>query len=503
MIKGFDSEVYLKEQSSEILSRVSDKDKLYLEFGGKLIGDMHAKRVLPGFDEDVKLKLLTRIKDDAEVIICVYAGDIEQNKVRGDYGITYDQEVLRLIDEYRERDILVNSVLLTRYSDDNTNAKIFKTNLERRDIRVYTHEPIKGYPLEIDALLSNDGFEKNEFIETSRRVIIVTGPGAGSGKLATCLSQLYHEHKRGNDASYAKFETFPVWNLPLKHPVNVAYEAATIDLNDTNVIDNYHFEAYDEVAINYNRDVQMFPAIRRILKNITGEKSPYKSPTDMGVNCIKSGIIDDEIVQEAARQEIIRRYFQTETDYKKGTATDEERSNMHLIMDESELNPEDRTPVVIAREYEKVVQERLDDDSVQSVIAIELPTGKCITGRRTELMDASSAVVMNALKKLAGINDRIDLLAPMILETIQALKMDELGSKYPTLTLNELLIALAISAVTNPTAKLAYDKLGELVGSQAHSTVILSTENEQILKRLGIDTTSDPVYLGNRLSNVN
>ncbi|MBG9983668.1 DUF1846 domain-containing protein [Aerococcaceae bacterium DSM 111022] len=503
MKKGFDSEIYLKEQSAEILSRVSDKDKLYLEFGGKLIGDKHAKRVLPGFDEDVKLKLLTRIKDDAEVIICVYAGDIEQNKVRGDYGITYDQEVLRLIDEYRERDILVNSVLLTRYSDQNTNAKIFKTNLERRDIKVYTHESIKGYPLDIDTLLSNDGFEKNEFIETSRRVIIVTGPGAGSGKLATCLSQLYHENKRGNEASYAKFETFPVWNLPLKHPVNVAYEAATVDLNDTNVIDNYHFEAYDEVAINYNRDVQMFPAVRRILKNITGKESPYKSPTDMGVNCIKSGIIDDEVVQEAARQEIIRRYFQTETDYKKGTATDEERSNMHLIMDEIELKPEDRTPVLVAREYEKVVQERLGDDSVQSVIAIELPNGKSITGRRTELMDASSAVVMNALKELAGINDRIDLLAPMILETIQSLKMEELGSKYPTLTLNELLIALAISAVTNPTAKLAYDKLEELVGSQAHSTVILSNENEQILKRLGIDTTSDPVYLGNRLSNLN
>ena len=502
MRKGFDSEIYLKEQSAKILARVAGKDKLYIEFGGKLIGDMHAKRVLPGFDEDAKLKLLTRIKDDAEIIICVYAGDIEQNKIRGDYGITYDQEVLRLIDEYRERDILVNSVLLTRYSDQNTNAKAFKINLEHRGIKVYTHEAIVGYPLEIDALLSEQGFEKNEFIETTRRIIIVTGPGAGSGKLATCLSQLYHEHKRGMNASYAKFETFPVWNLPLKHPVNVAYEAATVDLNDTNVIDNYHFEAYGEVTINYNRDIQMFPVVRRILQNITGEKSPYQSPTDMGVNCIKSGIIDEEVVEEAARQEIIRRYFQTETDYKKGTASEEERANMHLIMEESELKPEDRNAVNVAREYAKVVQKRLGDDTVQAVIAVELPNGKMITGRRTELMDASSAVIMNALKELAGINDRIDLLAPMILETIQSLKMDELGSKYPTLTLSEMLIALSISAVTNPTAKLAYDKLGELIGSQGHSTVIISTENEQLLKRLGIEMTGDPVYLSDRLSNL-
>ncbi|MBG9982728.1 DUF1846 domain-containing protein [Aerococcaceae bacterium DSM 111020] len=503
MNKGFDNDIYLKEQSTHILERVQDKDKLYLEFGGKLIGDKHAKRVLPGFDEDAKLKLLTRIKDQAEVIICVYAGDIEQNKLRGDYGITYDQEVLRLIDEYRERDILVNSVLLTRYSEQNTNAKYFKNNLEQRGIKVYTHEAIKGYPLELDVLLSEDGFEKNSFIETNRQIVIVTGPGAGSGKLATCLSQLYHEHQRGMKASYAKFETFPVWNLPLKHPVNIAYEAATIDLNDSNVIDNYHYEAYGEVAVNYNRDVQMFPVVRRILQNITGEKSPYQSPTDMGVNCIKSGIIDDDIIQHAAQQEIIRRFFQVETDYKKGIATDLERSNMHLIMEESELKPEDRIPVLHARNYQAILQERYDKDDSQAVIALQLPNEQIVTGRQTELMDAPSAVIMNALKELAGINDQIDLLAPMILETIQQLKLDALGSKYPTLTLNELLIALAISAVTNPTAKLAYDQLENLQACQAHSTVILSNDNERNLKRLGIEITCDPIYFGNRLSSFN
>lgn len=498
-MKGFDSDIYLKEQTEAILDRVKGIDKLYLEFGGKLIGDMHAKRVLPGFDEDAKFKLLQRMKDEAEIIICVYAGDIEQNKIRSDFGITYDEEVLRLIDEYREHNILVNSVLLTRYHETNTNAKAFKINLENRGLTVYTHESIDGYPLDIDALLSENGFAKNPFIETSRRLVIVTGPGAGSGKLATCLSQLYHEHRRGVNASYAKFETFPVWNLPLKHPVNVAYEAATVDLNDTNMIDNYHYEAYGQVAINYNRDIQMFPVIRRILQNITGKETTYRSPTDMGVNCIKSGIIDDTMVQEAAKQEIIRRYFNTERDYKKGISSDQARANMQLIMEESELKPEDRAPVTPAREYAKVIQQRLGNDDIQAVIALKLPSGEMITGRQTNLMDASSAVIMNSLKELAGINDQIDLLAPMILETIQSLKTDALHSKHPMLSLSELLIALAISAVTNPTAKLAYDQLENLNDSQAHSTVILTGDDEKLLKRLGIDITSDAIYLGKQL----
>lgn len=495
---GFDTEKYLKEQSEQILKRVEENDKLYLEFGGKLIGDKHAARVLPGFDEDAKLKLISQVKDQAEIIICVYTRDIEDNKIRGDYGITYDLEVMRLIDEYRAADIEVNSVLLTRYSGQK-NAEIFKKNLERRGIKVYTHAEIKGYPTDTDILFSDEGFAGNDYIPTTKPLVVVTGPGAGSGKLSTCLSQLFHDHQQGLRASYAKFETFPVWNLGLKHPLNIAYEAATVDINDTIVIDNYHYEAYGEYAVNYNRDVQMFPVVRRILSNITGENPPYESPTDMGVNCIKDGIIDEEVIIEASKQEIIRRYFDVESKYKVGIASDDERDRMQLIMEELALKPEDRTAVLPAREYAGELKERFQLDNAPATIAIELPTGVMETGRTSSIMDATAAAVMNSLKELAGIADQIDLLAPMVLETIQALKTEELQSRTPTLTLNELLIALAISAVTNPTAKLAYDELESLKHSQAHSTVILSKENEQALKSLGIDVTADPNHPSDQL----
>ncbi|MBS4218881.1 DUF1846 domain-containing protein [Bacillus sp. FJAT-49711] len=490
---GFDSEKYLKEQSSYILERVQHYDKLYLEFGGKLIGDKHAKRVLPGFDEDAKLKLLATLKEKAEIIICVYASDIERNKIREDYGITYDQDVLRLIDEYRGYGISVNSVLITRYQEQ-PNAKVFMAKLERNGIDVYTHRSIEGYPTNVEAILGEEGFAKNPYIETSKPIIVVTGPGPASGKLATCLNQMYHEHELGNKIGYAKFETFPVWNLPLKHPVNIAYEAATVDLKDVNMIDNYHYEAYGEVAVNYNRDIETFPVIKRIIEKITGKESVYQSPTDMGVNRLKSGIIDDQVVREAAKQEIIRRSFAVENDYKKGLADEDTLRRMQVILEEINLKKEDRVPVLSARNYANTVQDRIGSTNLQAVIAIELPNGEIITGRTTKLMDASAAAILNGLKLLANVADEIDLLAPMILQTIQRLKTDDLNSKVPTLSANELLIALAISAVTNPTAQLAYQQLPNLKTAQAHSTVILNTENEQTLKKLGIDMTNDPVY---------
>lgn len=495
---GFDTERYLKEQSTYILERVENVDKLYLEFGGKLIGDKHAKRVLPGFDEDAKMKLLATLSDKSEMIICIYAGDIERNKVRGDYGITYDQDVLRLIDEYRAYGIPVNSVLITRYQEQ-PNVNIFMSKLERSGIKVYTHKTIDQYPTNVTEVVGQEGFAKNTYIETTKPIVVVTAPGAGSGKLATCLSQLYHEYARGNEAGYAKFETFPVWNLPLKHPVNIAYEAATVDLKDVNMMDNYHYEAYGEVAVNYNRDLEMFPVIRRIIEKISGKESPYKSPTDMGVNRLKSGIIDENVVEESARQEIVRRAFSVENDYKKGLVDDETLRRMQVILEESDLKKEKRVPVNIARNYAKDVQKRTGSSNLQAVIAIELPNDEVITGRTTPLMDASAAAILNSLKALANISDEIDLLAPRILETIQLLKTEKLHSKIPTLSANECLIALSISAVTNPTAALAYKQIEKLKDAQAHSTVILNHENKQTINMLGIDITNDPVYLTENL----
>lgn len=495
---GFDTEKYLQEQSKYILDRVQGFDKLYLEFGGKLIGDKHAARVLPGFDEDAKMKLLATIKDQVEIIICVYAADIENNKIRGDYGITYGLEVLRLIDEYHNYGIPVNSVLITRYRGER-NAKIFMKNLENRGMRVHVHHEIEGYPTDLDAIFGEDGFEKNAYIPTTKPVVVVSAPGANSGKLTTCLNQLYHDYKQGHRAGYAKFETFPVWNLSLKHPVNTAYESATVDIKDVNMIDNYHLEAYGETAVSYNRDAQIFPVIRRIIENITGQPSFYKSPTDMGVNMIASAITDNDVVIEAANQEIIRRSFDIENAYKKGLLDDESLHRMHFIMEETGLTPEQRPSVLAARNYEKSLRERFDSEDVQAAIAIELSNGHTVTGRTGDVMDASAAAIVNALKYLAGIADSIDLISLNVLETIQGLKRDSLQIRTSTLSANEVLIALAISAVTNPMAKVAYDNLSRLNHGQAHSTVILSNESLQTLKRLGMNVTNDPVYESSHL----
>lgn len=495
---GFDPQKYIEEQSKYILERVHDYDKLYLEFGGKLIGDKHAKRVLPGFDEDSKIKLLQKLKDQAEILICVYAGDIERNKIRGDYGITYDMDILRLIDELRGYGLEINSVVITRYNGQPA-TKLFINKLERRNIKVYKHTAIEDYPTNIDKIVSEEGFGKNSYIPTTKPIVVVTAPGPGSGKLATCLSQLYHESRHGKAAGYSKFETFPVWNVPLKHPLNIAYEAATVDLKDVNMIDSFHFDKYQTVAVNYNRDVETFPVIKRIIERITGKESVYQSPTDMGVNRVGFGITDDGVVQEAAKQEIIRRCFATECDFKKGLVDEETVNRIKLIMEEVELKKEDRGPVTRARHYSEKLKERNETNETPGVIAFELQDGRIITGKTTALMDSCSAAILNSLKILANISDEIFLLSPVVLETIQNMKTNELHSKITSLNANEILIALAISAVTNPTAQLAYDKLSELADVQAHSTVMLSKNDEQILRELGLDITCDPVYSSDNL----
>jgi uncharacterized protein (UPF0371 family) len=493
MKAGFDPQKYIEEQSKYILERVNNYDKLYLEFGGKLIGDKHAKRVLPGFDEDAKIKLLQKLKDQAEIIICVYAGDIERNKIRGDFGITYDMEVLRLLDDFRSYNLIVNSVVITRYNEQPA-TNVFVNKLERRNIKVYKHVSIPGYPADVDTIVSENGYGRNPYISTSRPIVVVTAPGANSGKLATCLSQLYHDYNQGRLAGYSKFETFPVWNLPLKHPVNIAYEAATIDLKDVTMIDNFHFEKYQEVAVNYNRDLEMFPVVKRIIEKITGKESIYQSPTDMSVNRMGYGIIDDNIVTEASKQEIIRRYFATACDFKKGLLDEEALNRMKVIMEEVQLRQEDRRCVVPARNYAAKLKERCQENEALSVMAFEMPDGKMITGRSSSTMDCSSAAILNAIKYLAGIADEIFLLSPLILSTISDLKKNDLNSRITHLNANEILIALSICAVTNPTAQLAYEKLSMLKGIQAHCTSMLNKNDEQILRKLGIDVTFDPFY---------
>ena len=490
---GFDHEKYLEEQSKYILERVNNYDKLYLEFGGKLLFDMHAKRVLPGFDENAKIKLLHKLREKAEIIICVYAGDIERNKIRGDFGITYDMDVLRLIDDLRGYDLEVNSVVITRYSGQPA-TNIFINKLERRGIKVYKHEAIKGYPTEVDTIVSDEGYGKNPYIETTKPIVVVTAPGPGSGKLATCLNQLYHENKRGNAVGYSKFETFPVWNVPLKHPLNIAYEAATVDLKDVNMIDSFHFDAYNEVAVNYNRDIEMFPVIKRIIEKITGKESIYKSPTDMGVNRVGFGITDDEVVKEASIQEIIRRYFKTSVEYKKGYVDAEVFQRIKIIMESLNLKPEDRKVVIPAREYSSKLKLDANKNDACPVVALELENGTILTGRSSELMDASSAAILNAVKHLANISDDIHLISPVVLEPIKSLKTNALGSNNTSLNSEEILIALSICAATNPMAQVALEKLTKLKGCQAHSTTILSTGDEQIFRKLGIDVTCDPEY---------
>lgn len=490
---GFDHKKYLEEQSKYILERVNNYDKLYLEFGGKLLFDLHAKRVLPGFDENAKIKLLHKLREKVEVVICVYAGDIERNKIRGDFGITYDMDVLRLIDDLRAYDLDVNSVVITRY-DGQPATTVFMNKLQRRGIKVYTHRATEGYPTDVDKIVSDEGYGKNPYIETTKPIVVVTAPGPGSGKLATCLSQLYHEYKRGNVAGYSKFETFPVWNVPLKHPLNIAYEAATVDLKDVNMIDSFHVDAYNEITVNYNRDIETFPVLKRIIEKITGEESVYKSPTDMGVNRVGFGIIDDEIIKEASKQEIIRRYFKTGCEYKKGYVDKETFQRAKLIMEELNLKQEDRKVVIPARERSAKLKEVSNKNDICPAVAMELNDGTILTGRSSDVLDATAAVVLNAVKYFANIPDEMHLLSPVILEPIINLKSKTLGSKNTALNCEEVLIALSICAATNPMAQVAMEKLVMLKGCQAHSTTILSANDEQTFRKLGIDVTCDPEY---------
>lgn len=486
---GFDHEKYLTEQSKYILERVDEYDKLYIEFGGKLFSDLHAKRVLPGFKKDAKVELLKKLKDKLEVIICVYSGDIERNKLRGDLGITYDAETFRIIDKFNSNGLKVNSVVITRYTGQ-PSAKIFKQKLESRGIKVYLFEPTMGYPNDIDVIVSDEGFGKRPYIKTTQPIVVVTAPGPGSGKLATCLSQLYNEHKHGVNVGYAKFETFPVWNLPLKHPLNIAYEAATVDLKDVNMIDTFHLNAYGINAVNYNRDIEAFPILKRIIEKIKGY-AVYKSPTDMGVNRLASGIIDDEIVRKASCDEIIRRMFKTACEYKKGYVDLETSNRAKMIMEELNLKETDRHCVVPAREKANI--------SGMPSMAIELEDGNIICGRKTDIMDSAASAILNSIKHYAHIADDLHLISPSVLTPILKLKKEKLGYENAILNVEEVLLALSISAATNPTASLALTKLDNLKNAQAHSTTILNTKDAQLFTRLEIDVTSDPTFATDKL----
>ena len=482
---GFDNQKYLDMQSQHIRDRISKfGDKLYLEFGGKLFDDYHASRVLPGFKPDSKLQMLMQLKDEAEIVIVINADDIEKNKVRGDLGITYDLDVLRLIDVFRSRGLFVGSVVLTRFADQ-PNAIKFEERLTANNIRVYHHFTIPNYPADVDLIVSDEGYGKNDYVETSRRLVVITAPGPGSGKMAVCLSQLYHEYKRGIKAGYAKFETFPIWNIPLKHPVNVAYEAATADLNDVNMIDPFHLEAYGETTVNYNRDIEIFPVLNTMFELIMGQ-SPYKSPTDMGVNMAGNCIINDDVVCAAANQEIIRRYYTALCNQKKGGNCADEIYKIGLLMKQNKLTADDRP--VIAPALKRA------EETGAPAAAMELADGSIITGKTTDLLGACSAMLLNAMKKLGNIPKEVDLIDAAVIEPIQRLKVGSFGSVNPRLHTDEILIALSISAVTNPTAKLALEKLPLLRGTEAHATVILSETDTRTLKNLGIKLTTEPEY---------
>jgi uncharacterized protein (UPF0371 family) len=491
---GFDNARYLKEQTAAILERADRfHNKLYLEFGGKLLFDLHASRVLPGFDPNVKMRLLQELRAKADIILCIYAGDIERKKVRADFGITYDSDALKLIDDLGTWGLGVAGVVITRFQDQPA-AVLFKNKLERRGVRVYTHRCTRGYPTNIDLIVSDEGYGANPYIETTHPIAVVTGPGPGSGKLATCLAQLYHEHRRGVPAGYAKFETFPIWNLPLKHPVNVAYEAATVDLRDVNLIDPFHLEAYGKTAINYNRDVEAFPLLARILQRIMGE-SPYKSPTDMGVNRAGFGIVDDDAVQEAARQEIIRRYFRYRCEYALGVSDKESERRAEMLMQEVGVAADDRRVVGQARRAAQEAEERGKGNAgIYCGAAIELPDGAIVTGKNSPLMHAASSLVLNAIKQRAGLPDRVPLLSPATLESIAHLKKEILTARNVSLDLEETLIALSVSAMTNPTAQVAMEHLKDLARCEVHMTHIPTPGDEAGLRRLGVNLTSDPNF---------
>lgn len=484
---GFSNEIYIKEQSDYILKRVSNFNKLYLEFGGKLFGDKHAARVLPGYDEDIKTSLLEKMKDKMEVIIAIHAADIISNKLNNNTGLTYEKEAIRLIKRFKKRGILINSVVINRYKKDE-NVDKFVRLLEGSGMKVYLHENTEGFPNDVDKILSEDGFGKHPYIETTRQIIVVTAPGPGSGKMTTCLSQLYHEYKRGVKAGYAKFETFPVWNLPLKHELNLAYEAATADLSDVNQIDPYHLESYGEVSVNYNRDVEAFPILKKILDRIMGEEF-YKSPTDMGVNRIKSGIIDEEVVKEASKQEIIRRYLKALFIYKVSHQNESEMQRIKRLMEELNLKVEDRKCLVSAREKREKLIEKCDFKG--NVTAFEMEDGKLITGKDSELMDSAAACVLNALKYLSDIPDDLHLIDKAILEPIKEVKGIIEKEKAPALNVEEVLVCLATSKMFNPSAKKCVENLAKLRGLKGHSTGMLNLTDIEIFRKLDLDVTSD------------
>ena len=487
---GFDSEKYLKLQSEHIKERI-DKfgGKLYLEFGGKLFDDYHASRVLPGFEPDSKIKMLMELSDQAEIVIVISAGDIEKNKVRGDLGITYDLDVLRLIDAFREIGLTVGGVVITQYAAQSA-VDSFKKKLERLNIKVYMHYMIAGYPSNVPLIVSDEGFGKNDYIQTEKPLVVITAPGPGSGKMAVCLSQLYHDCKKGIKSGYAKFETFPIWNIPLKHPVNLAYEAATADLNDVNMIDPFHLEAYGETAVNYNRDVEVFPVLNAIFEKIAG-KSPYKSPTDMGVNMAGNCIIDDEIVCKASRDEIVRRYYQSLCDNRVGNTSSEAVFKTELLMNQAGVSVENRKTVAAAL--------KKAEETSAPATAIELEDGTVVVGKTTNLLGASAAAILNALKVLGGVHDSIDLISRIIIEPIQKLKTGHLGNHNPRLHVDEVLIALAISAATNPTAELALKQIPKLIGCEVHSSVILSEVDRNVFRKLKMNLTCEPQYQTKKL----
>lgn len=488
---GFNNKEYVERQTEEILARIAKFDKLYLEFGGKLFDDCHAARVLPGFDVNAKVKLLETLKDKAEIIITISAGDIARNKIRADYGISYDMDVMRLIDNLRNLGIYVGSIVITQYEGQEA-ADTFRMKMERRGERVYIHTKTKGYPTNIDVIISDEGYGKNPFIETTRPLVVVTAPGPGSGKLATCLGQLYHEYKRGVSAGYAKFETFPIWNLPLKHPVNVAYEAATADLKDMNMIDHFHLEKYGVKTTNYNRDIEVFPVVRAILERITGQ-SLYYSPTDMGVNMAGYAIIDDEVVSNAAKQEVIRRYYKACCDYATGNSDETAKEKIELLMGDLGITPNDRAVALACRNKSEV--------SGEPAMAIELEDGRIVTGKRSKLLSETSACVINAIKALAGIDDSVTLISPVVIEPITEMKSGLLKEASECLSLEETLIALSIGAVTNDMVRKAWSKISELRNCEAHCSNILANSEELVVKKLGLNVVTDAVFDGNKLYN--
>ena len=487
---GFDSQKYIRLQSQRIRERIAQfGGKLYLEFGGKLFDDYHASRVLPGFAPDNKIRMLLELKDQAEIVIAINANDIEKNKRRGDLGITYDTDVIRLVDVFREFGLYVGSIALTQYTGQ-PSAEIFEKRMTALGLKVFRLYRIPNYPSDVKTIVSDEGYGRNDYIETTRSLVVVTAPGPGSGKMATCLSQLYHEHRRGIQAGYAKFETFPIWNLPLKHPVNLAYEAATADLNDVNMIDPFHLEAYGETTVNYNRDIEIFTVLRAIFERIYGE-CPYKSPTDMGVNMAGYSIIDDEVCREASRQEVVRRYYKTACLMRQGLASESELDKLELLMRTLgvDLTIRKTVPAALA------VAERTGEPAT----AIELSDGRVITGKTSALLGASSAALLNALKVLAGIPDELNLISPTVIEPIQHLKVDHMGNRNPRLHTDEVLIALAISAATDENAARAMDHLSDLKDCDAHSTVILSQVDDGMFKKLGVNITCEPAYQNSKL----